>query len=92
MRTLEPVKEFWTYTLLRVALFLGSAGIVYGVWSIFSDRVPLLWVIVIGFVASGLGSYSILNPQREAFARRVDERARRATTRIEEMRSKEDSD
>jgi hypothetical protein len=92
MRTLEPVKEFWTYTLLRIALFLASAAIVYGIWSAFDDTVPLLWVIVIGFVASGVGSFFILNSYREAFARRVDERARRATERIEEHRSKEDAD
>ncbi len=53
---------------------------------------PLVWVVVIGFVVSGLGSYVILSPQREAFARRVDERARRATSKIEEMRAKEDAD
>jgi hypothetical protein len=86
------VKEFWTYTLLRIALFLASAGIVYGIWSVFDNTVPLLWVVVIGFVASGVGSYFLLNPQREAFARRVDERARRASARIEELRSKEDAD
>lgn len=92
MRTLEPVKEFWTYTLLRVALFLLSAAIVYAVWAVVADSVPWVWVVVIGFVVSGLGSFVLLNPQREAFARRVDERARRATARIEEMRSKEDAD
>jgi protein-S-isoprenylcysteine O-methyltransferase Ste14 len=92
MRTLEPVKEFWTYTLLRIALFLGSAAIVYAVWALVADEVPVVWVVVIGFVLSGLGSYVILNQQREAFARRVDERARRATSKIEEMRSKEDAD
>jgi ABC-type bacteriocin/lantibiotic exporter with double-glycine peptidase domain len=92
MRTLEPVKEFWTYTLLRIALFLGSAAIIYGIWAVVSDEVPVVWVVVIGFVISGLGSYVLLNPQREAFARRVDERARRATAKIEELRSKEDAD
>jgi hypothetical protein len=86
------VKEFWTYTLLRVALFLASAAIVYGIWAAVSDAVPLLWVVVIGFAVSGLGSYLILAPQREAFARRVDERARRASARMEKMRSKEDAD
>ena len=91
MRTLEPVKEFWTYTLLRIALFLGSAGIVYGVWVMVADTVPsMLVVVVVGFVVSGVGSYFVLNPQREAFARRVDERARRASARIEELKSKED--
>jgi ABC-type bacteriocin/lantibiotic exporter with double-glycine peptidase domain len=92
LRTLEPVKEFWTYTLLRVALFLASAAIVYGIWAAASDAVPLLWVVVIGFALSGLGSYVILAPQREAFARRVDERARQASSRMEKMRSKEDAD
>jgi protein-S-isoprenylcysteine O-methyltransferase Ste14 len=77
---------------LRIALFFASAAIVYGIWSAVGDTVPLVWVVVIGFLASGIGSYFILAPQREAFARRVDERARRATTKIEEMRSKEDAD
>ncbi len=93
MRTLEHVKEFWTYTLLRIALFLGSAGIVYGAWALVSDTVPSMpLVVVIGFVVSGVGSYFLLNPQREAFARRVEERARRATARMEELKSKEDAD
>jgi hypothetical protein len=86
------VKEFWTYTLLRIALFLGSAAIVYGLWSAFADEVPVLWVVVIGFVVSGIGSYFLLGRQREAFARRVDERARRASQRLEAIRSKEDAD
>jgi hypothetical protein len=92
MRTLELVKEFWTYTILRIALFLGSAAIVYAIWSLLGDTVLVLWVVVIGFVVSGIGSYFLLNPQREAFARRVDERARRASARIDEMRTKEDTD
>jgi hypothetical protein len=43
-------------------------------------------------VVSGVGSYYLLRPQREAFARRVDERAQRASQKLEEMRSKEDTD
>lgn len=86
------MKEFWTYTLLRIAIFLGSAAIVYAVWSLLDDTVPVLWVVVIGFVASGIGSYFLLNPQREALARRVDDRARKASARLDEMRAKEDTD
>ncbi len=86
------MKQFWTYTLLRIAVFFATAAIVYGIWSIFSDTVPVLWVVMIGFVVSGIASYFVLAPQREAFAQRVDERAQRATAKIEEMRSKEDAD
>ena len=86
------MKQFWTYTLLRIAVFFATAAIVYGIWSIFSDTVPVLWVVMIGFVVSGFASYFVLAPQREAFAQRVDERAQRATAKIEEMRSKEDAD
>jgi hypothetical protein len=86
------VKEFWIYTLLRVVLFLGSLGIVIGVWFLFTDEVPIIWAVVIAFVMSGLGSYFLLNGQREALAKRVDERAQRMSSRIDEMRSKEDVD
>ncbi len=92
MATLGPVKEFWTYTLLRIALFLGTAAIAFAVWSLVADEVSVFGIIVIGFVVSGVGSYFLLAHQREAFARRVDDRARRATAKIEEMRSREDVD
>ncbi len=90
--TLGLVKEFWTYTLLRIVLFLATAAIAFAVWSLVADSVSVLGVIVIGFVVSGVGSYYLLARQREAFARRVDERARRASAKIEEMRSREDVD
>ncbi len=86
------MKEFLVYTVLRIVLFVASAALVTGVWLIFSDTVPIFWVIVIAFVMSGVGSYFLLNRQREAFARRVDDRARRASARMEEMRTKEDAD
>jgi uncharacterized membrane protein YhaH (DUF805 family) len=86
------VKEFWIYTGLRIAMFLGSFAIVFGIWAAAADEVPVVWVVVIAFIVSGIGSYFLLAPQREAFARRVDDRARRASQKIEEMRSKEDTD
>ena len=51
----------------------------------------MLWAVVIAFVVSGLASYFLLNRQREAFARRVDERAQRVSSRFEEMKAKEDA-
>jgi uncharacterized membrane protein len=86
------VKEFWIYTVMRLALFVGSLGIVMGVWFLVDDEVPILWAVVIAFLVSGIGSYFLLARQREAFAQRVDNRARRASAKIEEMRSKEDAD
>jgi len=86
------VKEFWIYTGLRAALFVASLGVVAGVWMLVSDEVPLLWVIVVAFVMSGLASYFLLNRQREAFARRVEQRAQRASAAFEAQRSKEDAD
>ena len=88
----EGVKEFVIYTALRIGLFLASLVVVIGVWMAIADRVPLLWAVVIAFAVSGVGSYFLLNRQREAFAKRVDERARRMTSRLDEMKAKEDVD
>jgi len=86
------VKEFWVYTGLRVAMFLASLGIVSGIWVVATGDVPMLWAVVIAFLVSGIGSYFLLNAQREAFAQRVEVRAQRATAKIEELRAKEDAD
>ncbi len=86
------MKEFWIYTLLRVVLFLASLGIVIGAWVLATGQVPLLWAIIIAFVMSGIGSYFLLNHQREALARRVQTRAETMTAKMDEMRAKEDAD
>lgn len=86
------MKEFWIYTLLRVVLFLASLGIVIGVWFLIAGEANLIWSIVIAFLMSGLGSYFLLDRQREALARRVQTRAEAMSARVEEMRSKEDAD
>jgi ABC-type bacteriocin/lantibiotic exporter with double-glycine peptidase domain len=86
------VKEFVIYTALRLGLFLASLLVVVGVWMLLADSVPVLWVVVIAFVISGLASYFLLNRQREAFARRVETRAERMQQRFEEMKAKEDVD
>ncbi len=86
------MKEFAVYTALRLVLLIASVGVVFGVWSIFADSVPLFWVVVVAFVLSGIGSFFVLNPQREAFARRVEARASTASARFERRRSREDAD
>ena len=86
------VKEFAVYTLLRLVLLAGSFAMVAGIWLAVADEVPLLWVLVIAFVMSGVASYFILNRPREQFAQRVDERARRASAAFEARKAREDAE
>ena len=88
----DLVKEFVVYTLLRLVLFAASFAIVAGIWLAVADEVPVMWVFVIAFVISGLASYFVLNPQRERFAQRVEERARRASAAFEAHKAREDAD
>lgn len=88
------MKEFLVYTGLRLSLFLVALAIVIGVWSIPTEGSltynAVFWSFVIAFAVSGVASYFLLNPFREAFARKVQARAERASARFEELRSKED--
>lgn len=88
----EGVKEFVVYTALRIVLFLATLAVIVGAWVLVAGSVPLVWAFVIAFVVSGIASYFLLNRQRAAFARRVDERARRAQAAYEQMRAREDVD
>lgn len=86
------MKELLVYTALRLVLLAASFGIVAGLWIAVTGGVSVFWCLVIAFVVSGIGSYYVLNPQREAFARRVEERASRASARFDEMKAREDRD
>ena len=88
------MKEFLVYTGLRILLFIAMVALVLGVWSLLDGdgRIDLLWPIVIAFALSGVASYFLLNRQRDAFARKVEERAARASAAFEERRAREDQD
>jgi len=86
------VREFWTYTGLRLLLFAASLAVVLGIWLAVTGSVSIMWVLVIGLLLSGVASYFLLDRQRIALARHVDERAHRAAARFDEMRAKEDVD
>lgn len=88
----DLVKEFVIYTALRLVLFAAAFGIVGGIWLAVSDSVPVMWVLVIALFVSGVLSYFVLDPQRESFARRVDERARKASAAFEARKAREDGD
>jgi uncharacterized membrane protein len=86
------VKEFWVYTGLRLLLFAASVAVVGGIWLAVSGSAPVMWILVVSLVVSGLASYFTLGRQRSALARHVDERARRASEKLEELKAKEDVD
>jgi len=87
------VKEFVVYTGLRILLFLASLVLVIGVWGLVTDgQVNALAVVVIALVLSGVSSYFLLRRQREAFARRVEDRASRASAAFEARKAREDQD
>jgi hypothetical protein len=86
------VKEFWTYTGLRVLLFAASVAVVFGIWLAVAGSVSIMWTLVLGLLLSGVASYFLLGRQRAALARHVDDRAHRAAARFEEMRAREDVD
>ena len=60
--------------------------------ALFSDEVPVIWVLLIAAVLSSVLSIRFLARPREALALKVEERAQRASAKFEEMRSKEDQD
>ena len=87
------MKEFIVYTLMRLLLFVGSLLVVWLVWALVTDgQVPAFYPLLIAFIVSGVLSYFLLNPQREALAKRVDERARNASSKFEERRAREDAE
>lgn len=85
------MKEFVVYSLLRLLVFVGVLVVVMGLWILaFGRDSSMLWPLVVAFVVSGLLSMWLLNRPREAFARRVEQRAERAAAKLDEMRTKED--
>ena len=86
------MREFVVYTALRLVMFAAAFAIISGIWLAVSDSVPVMWALIIALVVSGIASYVVLDRQRERFARRVDERARRATAAFEAMKAREDAD
>jgi hypothetical protein len=87
------VKEFWTYTGLRIGLFLAIGAVTWGIFALFADEtINLLAVILIAAIGSSLLSWKLLAGPRLRFAASVDERAHRAAAKFEEMKAREDVD
>ena len=88
------MKEFAVYTLARIGLFVASYAVIVGVYMLVAgtDHVPLLWPFLAAAIVSAVASYYLLQGPRQRFAARVDARARAASQRFEEARSREDQD
>ena len=84
------MKEFWTYTAMRIGLFLASFAVVWGVYALVADTINLLVVILVAAVISSVASWGLLAGPRNRLAASVDARATRAASRFEEIRAKED--
>ena len=83
------MKEFWTYTGLRLLSLLATFGIVAGIWSLVAGEVDIFFAVILAFVISGVLSFFVLDPQRRAFAEKVETRAAKA---VEAARAKEDAE
>lgn len=88
------MKYFLIYTALRLALFLGCWAVVAGIaTAIFDASTEVgIWSLVIAAVISSLLSLRLLEGPRERFAQSVQARAERASSRLEQMKSAEDTD
>ena len=84
------MKVFWVYNGLRFLVLLATFAVVIGIWQVATGNVHLLYSLIISFIVSGVISYPLLNKQREAWALRIDQRARKATEAFERLRARED--
>jgi hypothetical protein len=81
------MKEFWIYTGLRLLSLVATFGIVAGIWSLVAGEFNPFWAAILALVISGVLSFFVLDPQRRAFAEKVEARAAKA---VEAARAKED--
>lgn len=88
------MKEFVTYTALRIGLFLVCYAVLVGIWLLLSQDQPssFLWAFITAVVASSLLSFKLLQGPRDRLAHRVQERADKASAKLEGLRNKEDED
>lgn len=84
------------YSLLRLGLFAGSFGVIWGL--VYVHALPaglgnsnLLWVMLLALVISAPLSYVLLRGAREAASIQVSERVERAKLNFDATASHEDA-
>jgi biotin transporter BioY len=88
------MKEFWRYTLARLSVLAVTYLVLWAVGQTFLefDQLTNLLVLLAAMIISSIISIFLLAGMREQVALRLQERAERMTTRIEESRRAEDVD
>lgn len=87
------MKAFAIYTVLRLGLLLTCFAVFLAIWvPIFGTDSALVWPLLAAMVVSSLLSMKYLSGRREAFAQQVQARAARASSRMDEVRAREDRD
>lgn len=88
------MKEFWRYTLARLSVLAVTYLLMWAVAQTYLefDQLTNLLVLLAAMIVSSIISIFLLAGMREQVALRLQERAERMTTRIEESRRAEDVD
>lgn len=89
------MKAFWIYTLARLAVFLVTWGVLWGVAQLVFDgggTVLNLWVLLVVLIVSAIISVFALSGLRDQVALKLQEKAKAINDRIEESRRAEDVD
>ena len=86
------MKEFGIYTLARVGLFVASYAVIGGIYAFFTGSMIGIVPFLLAVVVSAVASYYLLSGLRQRFALKVEERAGRISSKLEEARSREDQD
>ena len=88
------MSSFGAYTLARLALFLATFAVLWGVGHAFwaSTTANLLWAAFVALLISSVASLFLLRRLREALARDLAKRADRMSRRYEAARAREDAD
>ena len=85
------MKAFAIYTALRLAIFVACYAVLGWLYvGLFGRTGALVWPFLAAIILSALLSWKFLASQRQQLADAVQARAERASSRFEEMRSKED--
>ena len=83
------MKEFAIYTGLRLALFLVSFGILWVAFHTWLSAWPLA---LLALFITAILSLFVLRSARDRLAGKIETRATKITTRLEQARSAEDDD